>query len=159
MHACERQRRGLIARADVRWMVRRDMPRVLSIDTDAGVDPFWMEEDFLSCMRQRNCIGMVAATKADFVRGYMIYEIHRNSLSILRFAVEPEWQGLKIGAAMIEKLRFKLATQVRLHTIVCAVPEENLPMQLFLRSQGFGADRIESRNDGEFYVMRYSTPL
>ena len=43
----------------VRWMIRRDMPEVLGIEQQAFEFP-WSDEDFTRCLRQRNCIGMVA---------------------------------------------------------------------------------------------------
>ena len=45
----------------IRWMIRKDMPAVLQIERDS-FEYHWQEEDFLSCVRQRNCIGMVAET-------------------------------------------------------------------------------------------------
>ena len=46
-------------RVHIRWMIRRDMPEVLDIERDSFEFP-WSEEDFMRCLRQRNCIGMVA---------------------------------------------------------------------------------------------------
>ena len=43
----------------VRWMIRRDMTEVLEIEQEAFEFP-WSDDDFTRCMRQRNCIGMVA---------------------------------------------------------------------------------------------------
>ena len=43
----------------IRWMIRRDMPEVLDIE-NRSFEFSWTEEDFIRCLRQRNCIGMVA---------------------------------------------------------------------------------------------------
>ena len=43
----------------IRWMIRRDMTEALAIEADSFEFP-WCENDFLRCLRQRNCIGMVA---------------------------------------------------------------------------------------------------
>ena len=43
----------------IRWMIRRDMAEVLEIERAAFEFP-WFEEEFIRCLRQRNCIGMVA---------------------------------------------------------------------------------------------------
>jgi len=43
----------------IRWMIRRDMQEVLQAEQQC-FDQSWTEEDFLRCLRQRNCIGMVA---------------------------------------------------------------------------------------------------
>jgi len=50
----EKQRLGV----HIRWMIRRDMPEVLDIESGSFEFP-WSEEDFIRCLRQRNCIGMV----------------------------------------------------------------------------------------------------
>ena len=46
-------------RVHIRWMIRRDMPEVLQTEQES-FEHSWTEEDFLRCLRQRNCIGMVA---------------------------------------------------------------------------------------------------
>ena len=43
-------------RVDVRWMIRRDMPEVLDVEGDSFKLP-WLEEDFIRCLRQRDCSG------------------------------------------------------------------------------------------------------
>src|SRR5690348_2779098 len=43
----------------IRWMIRRDMPEVMRTER-ASFEYSWTEDDFLRCLRQRNCIGMVA---------------------------------------------------------------------------------------------------
>ena len=47
------------ANVHIRWMIRRDMSEVLEIEKSSFEFP-WSEEDFIRCLRQRNCIGMVA---------------------------------------------------------------------------------------------------
>ena len=71
----------------IRWMIRRDMPDVMGIEL-ASFEFSWTEDDFLRCLRQRNCIGMVAE-RGDTIVGFMIYELHRTRLHVLNFAVNP----------------------------------------------------------------------
>ncbi len=77
----------------IRWMIRRDMADVLEIENSSFEFP-WFEEDFIRCLRQRNCIGMVAEYDEHIV-GFMIYELHKSRLHILNFAVHPDF--LKSG--------------------------------------------------------------
>ena len=56
----------------------------------------WSEDDFLRCLRQRNCIGMVAELD-DHVVGFMIYELHKNRLHVLNFAVAGRFRRRGIG--------------------------------------------------------------
>ena len=126
-------------RVHIRWMIRRDMPEVLQIEQDS-FDYSWTEEDFLRCLRQRNCIGMVAE-HGEKVVGFMIYELHKSKLHILNFAVCPANRRTGIGSQMIAKLVGKLSSHRRTK-ITLAVRETNLNAQLFFRVQDFKALKV-----------------
>ena len=126
-------------RVHIRWMIRRDMPEVLHAEQESFAFA-WTEEDFLRCLRQRNCIGMVAE-HGEKVVGFMIYELHKNKLHILNFAVHPAWRRLGVGAQMVAKLISKLSSHRRTR-ITLEVRETNLAAQLFFRAQGFKAVRV-----------------
>jgi [ribosomal protein S18]-alanine N-acetyltransferase len=123
-------------RIHVRWMIRRDMREVLDVEREAFEFP-WSDEDFTRCLRQRNCIGMVAES-GDSVVAFMIYELHRSRLHVLNFAVARSHRRLGVGTRMMEKLVGKLSPERR-SRIVLEVRETNLPAQLFFRSLGFRA--------------------
>ena len=123
-------------RIHVRWMIRRDMREVLDVEREAFEFP-WSDEDFTRCLRQRNCIGMVAES-GDSVVAFMIYELHRSRLHVLNFAVARSHRRLGVGTRMMEKLAGKLSPERR-SRIVLEVRETNLPAQLFFRSLGFRA--------------------
>lgn len=184
----------------VRWMVRRDMNEVLTIE-QASFDFGWTEEDFLSCLRQRNCIGIVAEhviptpySPEDIVReahglflqksrahctgqqnwfdaennlrrkmmiavvGFTIYELHKNQLHVLNFAVHPDFRRCGVGSTMTGKLVNKLSQQRR-QEIMLKVRETNLAAQLFFKQQGFRARGVfrqyyaDSNEDA--YMMHY----
>ncbi len=140
----------------VRWMIRRDMAEVLEIEQEAFEFP-WSDDDFTRCMRQRNCIGMVAEM-ADSVVAFMIYELHRSRLHVLNFAVRRSHRRLGIGTQMMEKLVGKL-TPERRNRIVLEVRERNLPAQLFFRTLGYRAISVlkdfyqDTTEDA--YLMQY----
>ena len=123
----------------IRWMIRRDMQEVLQIE-NRGFEFPWTEEDFIRCLRQRNCIGMVAEHEQQVV-GFMIYELHKNRLHILNFAVSPQFRRLGVGSQMVTKLISKLSPQRRTR-ILLEVRETNLPAQLFFRTSGFRATTV-----------------
>ena len=127
------------ARVHIRWMIRRDMPEVLQIESQC-FEFAWTEEDFLRCLRQRNCIGMVAE-HGEKVVGFMIYELHKNKLHILNFAVHGQWRRKAVGAQMVAKLISKLSSHRRTR-ITLEVRETNLAAQLFFRRQEFRAVRV-----------------
>ena len=140
----------------IRWMIRRDMPEVLQIEKDSFEFP-WSEEDFLRCLRQRNCIGMVAEQN-ERVIGFMIYELHKDQLHVLNFAVAPQLRRREVGTQMVEKLIAKLADRRR-RRIVLEVRETNLAAQMFFKNLGFRAisllrDFYEDTVE-DAYVMHY----
>lgn len=126
-------------RVHIRWMIRRDMPEVLQAEQES-FEYAWTEEDFLRCLRQRNCIGMVAE-QGEKVVGFMIYELHKAKLHILNFAVSPACRRAGVGGQMVAKLISKLSSHRRTR-ITLEVRETNLGAQLFFRAQGFKAVRV-----------------
>lgn len=124
---------------DLRWMVRRDMPAVLAIENECFEYP-WQDEDFIRCLRQRNCIGMVAEAKGQIV-GFMVYELHKHRLHVLNFAVAPRFQRREVGTQLLDKLKGKLSRDRR-DRILLEVGETNIDAQLFLRASGFRAVSI-----------------
>jgi ribosomal-protein-alanine N-acetyltransferase len=126
-------------RVHIRWMIRRDMPEVLQTEQES-FEYSWTEEDFLRCLRQRNCIGMVAE-QGERVVGFMIYELHKAKLHILNFAVHPHYRRVGVGSQMVSKLVSKLSSHRRTR-ITLEVRETNLAAQLFFRAQDFKATRV-----------------
>lgn len=133
----------------IRWMIRRDMKEVIAIDSSVGLE--WSEEDFIRCLRQRNCIGMVAEID-DKVAGHMIYELHKSRLHVLNFGVAVEHQAKTIGTQMIDKLKGKLSNERR-REITFYVHEANIGAQLFLSRLGFFASEVDE-SDYKF-VFRF----
>jgi [ribosomal protein S18]-alanine N-acetyltransferase len=126
-------------RVHIRWMIRRDMPEVLSIEHASFEFP-WCEEEFLRVLRQRNCIGMVAE-HGERIVGFMIYELHRHKIHVLDFACHPDFRRRGVGRQMIAKLVGKLSGQRR-NRISLYVRETNLSAQLFYRILGFRATEV-----------------
>ena len=152
MHAEQKQE----IRVHIRWMIRRDMAEVLQIERESFEFP-WIDEDFIRCLRQRNCIGMVAEHEGRVV-GFMIYELHRTRIHVLNFAVSRVCHRLGVGSQMIAKLIAKLSAQRR-SRIVLEVRETNVDAQLFFRENGFRAVSIlHSFYDDtpeDAYLMQY----
>ncbi len=123
----------------IRWMIRRDMPEVLAIEGSSFEFP-WNEDDFVRCLRQRNCIGMIAECENRVV-GFMIYELHKTKLHLLNFAVSPDFHRKNVGRMMVDKLVSKLSLQRRTR-ITLEVRETNLSAQLFFRECGFRATNV-----------------
>ncbi len=144
------------SQVQIRWMIRRDMQSVLDIEKQS-FEFAWSEDDFIRCLRQRNCIGMVAE-RGEQIVGFMIYELHKNRLHVLNFAVHEDFRRNRVATAMIDKLVGKLAFQRR-NRIMLEVRESNLSAQLFFRASGFRAISVlrdfyeDSTEDA--YLMQY----
>ena len=151
-----------ILKLRIRWMIRRDMPEVLAIEADSFEFP-WLEEDFIRCLRQRNCIGMVAEHE-DRVVGFMIYELNKTRIQVLNFATATDFRRRGVGTQMVSKLIGKLSAQRRTR-ITLEVRETNLPAQLFFRSAGFRAVSVlreyyeETLEDAYGMEYQYRKPI
>lgn len=142
------------AKPHIRWMMRRDMPEVLAIES-ANFEFPWPEDDFVKMLRQRNNIGMVAEVGEKIV-GYMIYGLMPKHIQLYNLATAPHGKGT--GRAMMEKLATKLAP-TRRNKILCEVRETNLDAQLFFRACGFRAVEtlrgFYEDTTEDAYVFRY----
>ena len=152
MHSDQKQE----VRVHIRWMIRRDMPEVIATEDESFEFP-WLEEDFIRCLRQRNCIGMVAEHE-DRVVGFMIYELHNTRIHVLNFAVASDYLRRGVGSQMAAKLIAKLSSQRR-SRIVLEVRETNLAAQLFFRENGFRAVSVlrayYEDTPEDAYLMQY----
>ncbi len=140
----------------IRWLIRRDMSDVLKIERESFEFP-WTDEDFLCCLRQRNCIGMVAEYDHQIV-GFMVYELHKSRLHILNFAVAEEFRRMGVGSQMVLRLIDKLSQQRR-NEILLEVRERNLAAQLFFKTQTFRAVTVlrchYDDTEEDAYIMRF----
>jgi len=143
----------------IRHMVHRDMAQVMRIEHES-FNFSWTKEDFLGCLRQRNCNGMVVEYNNRIV-GFMLYELLKPRLHILRFAVKSDYRRQTVGQQMVDKLEDKCSAQQH-NQIVLEVRETNLAGQYFFHSQEFRAKKVlrgyyaDSGEDA--YLMVYRLP-
>ena len=144
-------------KVNIRWMLLRDIPEVIRIEKESFEYP-WSEDEFFRCLRQRNCIGMVAEHEGQVV-GFMIYELPKTKIRLLSMATATAFRRQGVGAMMLAKLKSKLSGSQRRTRITIEVRETNLPAQLFFRATGFRATAIlknfyeEMQEDA--YQMQY----
>lgn len=135
------------SRIDVRWLIRRDMDEVLRIEAESFGVNRWSEDDFLACLRQRNCIGVTIVRNYSEILGFMIYELHKNKLTILNMAVQPESRRQGFGRMAIDRLKGKLSQQRRT-AVMAHVTEDNLNAHLFFSACGFRCEKTERGDNG-----------
>jgi len=133
----------------IRWLICRDMGEVRAIESEETIDRLEDEEQFLVLLRQRNCIGVVGEVDGRIV-AYMIYELHKKRLHIIKFRVAESCTGNGYGSAMIIRLIDKLSQQRR-NEIRLEVNEQRLDFLMFLKRQGFFATGMH----GEEITMSY----
>lgn len=125
----------------VRWMIRRDMDEVLKIENECFEQP-WSEAEFAAELRERNVIAKVAEV-CELVAGFALYELHRDRIELLNFAIRADVQRRGIGTALVDNLKDRLHP-ARRRKIVTHVRESNLAGHLFFRENGFRCTRMEA---------------
>lgn len=91
----------------VRWMIRRDLPEMLSLEKIAVEHP-WSEDEITRRLRQNNCIGMVAikvTPEEEFLVGYTLHELFADHINLVRFVVSPLAQG--VGDDLMRNIKNK----------------------------------------------------
>jgi ribosomal-protein-alanine N-acetyltransferase len=123
----------------VRGLISPDIPAALEIERGSFVKP-WTEDEFKRVLAHNNCVGIVAEAGKK-VTGFVIYEMFRSKVRLLNVAVHPKHRRRGYGSAMIAQIVGKLEMG-RQESVVGEVCESNLPVQLFLRHNGFQAVEI-----------------
>lgn len=146
-------------KTQLRWMIRCDMEEVLEIESHSFDDP-WDRESLILCLRERNVVSCVVELDGCVV-GFMIYELHKTRIHIVKFAVHQHHRRKGIGSLMADKLIGKLSPWRR-NQIILEVDERNLSAQKFFRSRLFAATKLlrnfyENEQQSDAYRMVYET--
>lgn len=126
-----------------RWMVRRDLRRVLTIEQRAFEFP-WDRRTLVRCLRQSDVLGRVAV-QGRHVLGFMVFDRELTQYRLLNLAVHDDCRWRGVGRCMVDWLMGLLQPSsqcIKPHhrsAIVLEVRETNLPAQLFFRALGFRA--------------------
>lgn len=141
----------------IRWMIRRDLPRVLEIEHQSYEFP-WSERQFLAALRRSRCVGLVVEDGVGQIIGFALYELHRHSLEIIDLAIHSAHRRQKVGTELIDYLKQKMARQRR-DRINVFVSEDSLPAQLFLKQAGLRATQVlpqyYDEDQCDAYLMTY----
>lgn len=141
----------------VRWMILRDMPEVAEIERQSFAE-CWGERGLREVLRGRNVIGMVADDGRRVV-GYMVYELHRHRIELLRLAVAADRRREGVGERLIGRLKGKLAPfHARRDVASIDVPEPEATIEAcrFLASQGFASRLVREYVRGDVYRFAFT---
>lgn len=151
---------SIIQNVQVRWLIRKEMDQVLKIENECFDSPYDLDW-FMANLRRTNVIGMVADCGRNEIAGFMLYELYKDHIVLLNFAVAARFQRQGVGTAMVQRILDKLSFQRR-NAVEVMTSDKNVGSHLFFRSCGFKAvsvirDHFES-DDGEFadgYLFQY----
>lgn len=121
------------------FLTRCDFPDVLDVEKSAFLQP-WTEDELLIALRGRNRIGMIAHTDWRMT-GFMIYQLQKQRLDLINFAVHADLQRHGVGTAMMKRLKQKLTDQRRTH-IATLVRESNIRAFRFFSQHEFCTTQI-----------------
>jgi ribosomal-protein-alanine N-acetyltransferase len=117
-------------------MIRHDLPEILAIERLAFPAPWsWSERNFISFLRGRNRIGMVAE-HGERIAGYVVYSLFSDSVEINRLATRCDLRRRGVATQLVEKLKLRISPGWRTR-LWCFCRETNLGAQLFFQSAGF----------------------
>ncbi|MFG0260998.1 MAG: GNAT family N-acetyltransferase [Novipirellula sp. JB048] len=128
------------------WMTRRDLRRVLQIESHCFPNP-WDEPQFLFHLNRSEVRGIVARDAMDGrVIGFAIYSLATKSITIQNLAVAPARQGEGIGSSLVGCIASKLVD--RRTTMIVDVCELFSGANAFFRACGMHPTSVIRRKYG-----------
>jgi [ribosomal protein S18]-alanine N-acetyltransferase len=145
--------------AEIRWLVRQDLPAVVALEQHAARDP-WSESDFWDSLSPINAIGKVAQI-GDRIVGHMVYRLCGDHIAIDCFTVDPHYRNQGVARQMLATLTAQAASEPG-GFITFDINERELPTQQVLRDLGFKATGVRrghfEPSGDDAYTMRYDPP-
>jgi ribosomal-protein-alanine N-acetyltransferase len=145
------------AQWEIRWIIGKDMPEVVTIEQISFPDNPWTEDAFRKFLRRKNAIGLCCEMHG-YVIGYCCYSLHKRRIEIENFAVHPEFRRFGVGKSMVDRLFDKLSIGGRRQALTTMVRETNTAAHLFLNGCGFTCRSVErnpyddANDDGYVFV-------
>jgi len=128
--------------ASVRRITLEDLGACADIDSHSHPKTAWTVQDFCNFLGWE-CNGGHVAVREGRIVGFLLYQGDRarRCLHLVRLAVLPVWRRRQIGSQLVQYIRERLQTfpDVKLWALV---HERQLPVQCFLRANGFRAIRV-----------------
>ena len=138
------------------WAVRSDLNVVIEIENEIFDDP-WTLGFLHRTLRARNTITYVLK-KDEVILGYLIYELRKKEIRIIRMAVTPSAQRVGYGQYMVDCMLERLQRQKR-DKLSALVDDSNVIANDFFRKCGLtvvGVSRRYFDNGQDAYLMEIS---
>lgn len=143
---------------NVRWFeFDKDLETLTAIDAKA-FEEYWSQHEFSRRLKEKSVTCLIAEYENETI-GFLVYELFLHRFSVVRIGVVPSYRRKGVGSRLLKELKDKLTNKRGL--ISAEVRETNLPVQLFLSSQGYKAVEVlhdyypDSGEDS--YVFHYRT--
>jgi|GEM_PF-1070603 len=138
-----------------RYMIERDKSQVLAIDRK-NYSSMLTEEELDNNRKAGTCIGIVADDlDKDRILGFMLYELHKQLIHLVRFAVDPGPQEQEISSQMMNNLIRKLYDQRR-SRILLLLKEKNFFLKAhFYLDREFNDVAHIPDSDDDRYLLEY----
>lgn len=120
----------------VRWMIQRDIPSVLEIDSHSFKES-WGAAELTHFRRQQNTVPLIVED-ANEVVGFMLLWMNKRSILLERIAVHHLHRRQGVGSLLLDRVKQKTSGDVR-RSIIYHCDERDLSAQLFLKASGFKA--------------------
>lgn len=141
----------LAIEVQTRFMRNIDFDRVIELDHTSSGDYAWEPDDLWSEWKADQGAGIVAVDYNDYPLGFCVYNMDdKERYEIRHLVVEKNLQRTGIATALINRMKDKLND--RRYILSFTVPDDNLPIQLFLKKMDFRAKVVRSAN---FYIFEY----
>lgn len=124
---------------NIRWFeFKKDLEKIIAIDAKS-FEEYWDQSEFSERLKEKSVICLIAEKENETI-GFLVYELFLKRLSLMRIGVLPKFRRNGIGSKLLNELKNKLTKNRGL--ISAEVRETNLPVQLFLSSQGYKAVEV-----------------
>jgi ribosomal-protein-alanine N-acetyltransferase len=125
--------------SNIRWFEHgRDYDLLTAIDAHS-FEEYWTKDDFKREIKKQSVVCRLAED-AGATRGFVLYELYLHRIHIIRIGVHPKYRKQGIGSALLADVAGRLSEDRNL--LAAEVRESNLPLQLFLSSEGYNAVEV-----------------
>lgn len=143
----------------IRTLRTEDYDAVTEIDRHSFINA-WQKERFKEVAEKKNRLILVAQV-GELVVGYALYQLHLETIEIVRMAVHPAFRKQGIGHALMTKLKSRLndketkRRQTVRNKLMVLISERNDSAHLWLKEQQFLATEVTAIDGETMYQFEY----
>lgn len=146
-------------RVHVRPMNKKDIPTVVGIEKLATGETWAPDHYYDSFMALREMISIVFEDPAGNIVGAYMYSVAGTTVTLVRFAVSPDFQDKGVPEQMVERLKKALSPRNKRKEITVEIPEQEGTKTVLLAG-GFQEDhrRLEEGEKPSHLVYQFELP-